>query len=293
MKATAWEFRYRLWLSFAIIVLGFAAPWIEWLQWGNRETHTWGWLASQLGRLGIASVASFELIAFMAIGAAAMAAALRVWGTAYLGTFTVFHAEMKAGAEQQAGEVMAAGPYRYLRNPLYMGSYLTIVALAILMRSGIHADLAGDFSGAPDSGRGGLPGFAPGRAVRRVLPRGAALAAQPADPGCRERPDAAMGHCLPGRNLSHRSRAQLCRPELAIQSAASYPGGIGQLWPFPGDSSYDTAQAAGGHCCAKEVGFLILLSLRLSRCLRDGFSPPIGCGWIALGQFFRELQARM
>jgi len=133
MKATAWEFRYRLWLSFAIIVLGFAAPWIEWLQWGNRETHTWGWLASQLGRLGIASVASFELIAFMAIGAAAMAAALRVWGTAYLGTFTVFHAEMKAGAEQQAGEVMAAGPYRYLRNPLYMGSYLTIVALAILM----------------------------------------------------------------------------------------------------------------------------------------------------------------
>ena len=56
-----------------------------------------------------------------------------MWGTAYLGTATVFNAEMKAGAENKSGQVLADGPYRFMRNPLYVGSFLSIVALAILM----------------------------------------------------------------------------------------------------------------------------------------------------------------
>ncbi len=136
MKATNWEFRYRLWLSLAIIALGFWSPWNygpEWIHLDPGSSHTWGWLAFELSRVGIASTTGFALVTALAIAAASAAAALRVAGTAYLGTATVFNAEMKSGSETAPGKVLAEGPYRYMRNPLYAGSYLTVVALAILM----------------------------------------------------------------------------------------------------------------------------------------------------------------
>ena len=51
----------------------------------------------------------------------------RVWGTAYLGAGTVNSGNMVAG------KVMADGPYRYLRNPLYIGLWCMAIALAFLM----------------------------------------------------------------------------------------------------------------------------------------------------------------
>jgi protein-S-isoprenylcysteine O-methyltransferase Ste14 len=144
MKASAFEFRFRLWISFAVVVLGFTAPWIELLpagfEMGDRRNHTWGWLVTELSRLGLSASIGFALVAGVAISIAAVAAGLRVWGTAYLGTATVFHAEMKPGpsggaspATEAAGQVLADGPYRHVRNPLYLGSFLTIVAIALLM----------------------------------------------------------------------------------------------------------------------------------------------------------------
>jgi len=123
-------------LSCAIVLLGFWAPWIQLLHWGGRANRTWGWLVFQLGGTGISSTAGFELITSLAIASAALGAVLRIWGTAYLGTGTVFNAEMKAG------QVLADGPYRYMRNPLYLGSFLTIAAISILMPpSGTAASL--------------------------------------------------------------------------------------------------------------------------------------------------------
>ncbi len=58
---------------------------------------------------------------------AAVGAVFRVWGTAYLGYGTVHHEQMQAGA------VMADGPYRYLRNPLYVGGWCMMAAMAFLM----------------------------------------------------------------------------------------------------------------------------------------------------------------
>jgi len=126
MKASAFEFRFRMWLSCAIIVLGFWAPWIELLHW-ERADHAWGWLVFELGGLGISSTTGFALVTGLAIASAALGAGLRVWGTAYLGTGTVFNSEMKAGG------VVADGPYRYMRNPLYLGNFLDFVAVSILM----------------------------------------------------------------------------------------------------------------------------------------------------------------
>jgi len=50
-----------------------------------------------------------------------------VWGTAYLG-FGVVH-----DGAMQAGQVVASGPYRYLRNPLYLGTLLLALGFSILM----------------------------------------------------------------------------------------------------------------------------------------------------------------
>lgn len=127
MRASAIEFRLRMLINLGIIVLGFWAPWIGYADLGRRISLL-EWFALQLGRMGLMSffAAAPVVIASGALIAAA-GAALRVWGTAYLGTGTVQSLEMKAGA------VMADGPYRYLRNPLYVGFWLTAAAIAFLM----------------------------------------------------------------------------------------------------------------------------------------------------------------
>jgi protein-S-isoprenylcysteine O-methyltransferase Ste14 len=126
MKATALEFRFRLWIIVAILTLGFWAPWIEPLGWGSRTT-TWLWLGFQLSALHITSTSGIVVVTWLAIAAAAIGAWLRVWGTATLGIGTVHHRKMRAGT------VTADGPYRYLRNPLYLGTSFMVAAIAILM----------------------------------------------------------------------------------------------------------------------------------------------------------------
>jgi protein-S-isoprenylcysteine O-methyltransferase Ste14 len=126
MKASAFEFRFRLILMTAVIVLGFWAPWIEWLHWGTRST-AWLWLGFELGGLGIAATKGIEWVTVLTILVAATAAGIRIWATAYLGTGIVNNAEMKAGM------VMADGPFRRMRNPLYLGSWLMVAAISVLM----------------------------------------------------------------------------------------------------------------------------------------------------------------
>ena len=126
MKASALEFRLRVWISLAIILLGFFSPWIEWLHWGAHTT-TWLWMGIQLRGLGLTSADGIIVTTWIAIVVAAIAAAVRVWGTAYLGAGVMTNSEMKAG------HVLADGPYRHVRNPLYLGSWLMVAAITLLM----------------------------------------------------------------------------------------------------------------------------------------------------------------
>ncbi len=114
-------------INMVIVCLGFWAPWIE--AWGiGRRVPLMVWLALELGRMGVASF-SVAMPAVIAAGAvmAGVGAALRVWGAAYLGQGTVKHRQMKAGA------VLADGPFRFVRNPLYIGLWFVFAALALLM----------------------------------------------------------------------------------------------------------------------------------------------------------------
>lgn len=127
MKASALEFRFRMVIITAVIVLGLWAPWIE--AWGiGKRISLLEWLALELSRLGLLR---FTVAAPVVIVAAALialiAAILRVWSAAWLGPTTVQHGQM------QARVVMADGPYRYVRNPLYLGVWCMVAALAFIM----------------------------------------------------------------------------------------------------------------------------------------------------------------
>jgi protein-S-isoprenylcysteine O-methyltransferase Ste14 len=85
--------------------------------------------------------AAFKVVLVAAIGCAVAGAWLRTWGTAYLGTDVMSDKQMRSDtvihpSEQTRREprLMAAGPYRYMRNPLYVGSWLNTLALTLLMR---------------------------------------------------------------------------------------------------------------------------------------------------------------
>jgi protein-S-isoprenylcysteine O-methyltransferase Ste14 len=124
MRATALEFRLRMVINAAIIVLGVWAPWVP----AERRLYVLEWLPREVAHLGLMPFS--RAVAALLIAAAVLAAfgaILRVWASAWLGPATVTHLDMKAGA------VMAGGPFRYLRNPLYVGLWFMVAAIALLM----------------------------------------------------------------------------------------------------------------------------------------------------------------
>lgn len=127
MGATKIEFRLRMFIMTVIITLGFWAPWTG--DWGaGHRIPLLFWSALQLSRKGLLSFAvAMPAVIALASLIAAVGMVLRVWGTAYLGYGTVHHAQMQAGA------VVADGPYRYIRNPLYVGGWFMVVATAFIM----------------------------------------------------------------------------------------------------------------------------------------------------------------
>lgn len=126
MKATQFEFRFRLWISFVIYVLGFWAPWLRYGRSAGPVSTTWLELSGELARWMPLETASV-LVTLAAILLAAAGTILRVWGTAYIGGPIVRSSAMHANV------IVASGPYRYLRNPLYLGLLLFALAVSILM----------------------------------------------------------------------------------------------------------------------------------------------------------------
>ena len=127
MKASPLLFRFRMVILALMIAIGFWAPWVQLAGVGSRISLL-EWLALEISRFGLlrftlatpAVILSGSLIA-------ALGAILRIWASAWLGHGIVINREMQAGA------VMADGPFRYVRNPLYLGLVCMIAAMALIM----------------------------------------------------------------------------------------------------------------------------------------------------------------
>jgi len=127
VKATAMEFRLRMTIQIVIVAVAIWAPWVS--PWNIKlRMSTLEWLALEIGRTGIVRF-SIAVPVVIILGAlfGALAAWLRVWGAAYL-SYNVVHHEL-----MQAGGVMAAGPYRFMRNPLYLGGWFMMAAISLLL----------------------------------------------------------------------------------------------------------------------------------------------------------------
>jgi len=129
MKLADFLFRFR---HLALIVIFAVAFWAPWERLGGAHPgSTWLWLAGTIEALGFFPIAiSTVIVITLATLALLLAALVRTWAAAYLGSDVVqdkyLHSEC----------VVADGPYRYLRNPLYLGSWLMTAGLAILMPPG-------------------------------------------------------------------------------------------------------------------------------------------------------------
>lgn len=80
MKATQFEWRFRLWISFALCFTGFWSPWLRYGRFAAPLTTTRLELAGELSRWASLQTAS-DAITLAAILLAALGAVVRVWGT--------------------------------------------------------------------------------------------------------------------------------------------------------------------------------------------------------------------
>jgi protein-S-isoprenylcysteine O-methyltransferase Ste14 len=123
MKATRFEYRFRFAIHALLYFCGFAFYWLP-----DAHESSWLVLTPQLERTGWFnfSTATITLLV-IAILCATAGAFLRTWGASYLGAGVVQSRSMHSDS------VLADGPYRRTRNPLYLGTFLHTFALALLM----------------------------------------------------------------------------------------------------------------------------------------------------------------
>lgn len=122
---TPLEFRFRFLIHVVIFFLGFYAPW-------NYGLHidtigTWQVIAWFSRHVWLSFSVATDAVLVAGIVLALAAAVVRTWAASYLGSSTVQSAAIHGDS------VVAAGPYRYVRNPLYLGIILLALALGLLM----------------------------------------------------------------------------------------------------------------------------------------------------------------
>lgn len=124
MKKKPFEFRYRAVVILLIYAVGFAWSGFDHRNFARWLAQQWSGMRAPLGPASI----HHEAQAVLAVGAALVAAAaiLRSWGAAYLMREVVFDANLRSE------RVVADGPYRYVRNPLYFGDMLLAAGLGVL-----------------------------------------------------------------------------------------------------------------------------------------------------------------
>jgi protein-S-isoprenylcysteine O-methyltransferase Ste14 len=117
MRASQFEFRHRFWIFGLLYYAGFAL-------YGSGDKNA---LVSVIHYFAPETTDAGYHIAFaMAALVMMFAALLRTWATAYLSTEVMKHGQLHSAT------LVADGPYRYVRNPLYLGNIMMAVSFGAL-----------------------------------------------------------------------------------------------------------------------------------------------------------------
>jgi protein-S-isoprenylcysteine O-methyltransferase Ste14 len=128
MRATKFEFEHRFWIIMAIYFTGFALSGVDHTSFIVWVRHL---IAPSVAR-GSADAETFARITItVGAGVVFLAAAIRTWGAAYLRTDVVHD------TSQHSEALVADGPFRYIRNPLYLANLPMAAGIGVLAsRSG-------------------------------------------------------------------------------------------------------------------------------------------------------------
>lgn len=123
MRATRFEFAYRFWIFGGIFLLGFFLYNADPVNAGEAILHALAPAVDLNSARG-----SLLLRVIFAIGTLliAGAAAFRTWATAYL------HTEVVHDTAQHSDHIVADGPYRYTRNPLYFANIFLALGCGLM-----------------------------------------------------------------------------------------------------------------------------------------------------------------
>ena len=121
LMASDFEFTHRFWIIGVIYSIGFLLYFFDHQNSGHM-------LAELLARLRGAtnSLPDHRLVFGAAALIAAVASAIRTWGTAYL------QPEIMVSMRVQTARLVADGPYRFVRNPLYLGNILIAIGMGVM-----------------------------------------------------------------------------------------------------------------------------------------------------------------
>ncbi len=126
MCASRFEYRFRFAIHGVIYALGFWSLWLPWI--ATSKVTVWSLFMITAGREGWLNFNAAAVVPLcLAIVCSAAGAFLRVWGTAYVGSSVVHSGSMHGGT------LLADGPYRRTRNPLYLGTLLHTFGIALIM----------------------------------------------------------------------------------------------------------------------------------------------------------------
>jgi protein-S-isoprenylcysteine O-methyltransferase Ste14 len=132
MKATNWEFKNRALIFGLIIGLAFLFYFLD-------PQNATAAVANRLApRLGVNAHSLARVLFALAAAVLIAAALLRTWASAYLRSDVVYAADI------QTRSLVADGPYRHVRNPLYFANLLMAIGMgAMTSRVGFFVLLLG------------------------------------------------------------------------------------------------------------------------------------------------------
>lgn len=121
MASSNFEFKYRFWIFGALFCVAFSSYSID-------HQNTGAMLAEWIARLRGSTATTMDYHAIFAVAAlfCIAAALVRTWGTAYLDP------EVMVDMQMHSSRLVADGPYRYVRNPLYFGNILLAIGFGLM-----------------------------------------------------------------------------------------------------------------------------------------------------------------